>query len=301
MAFKKATKQQAKLRLAIHGPSGSGKTRSALEIAKYLGKRVALIDTERGSASKYADKVDFDAMEVADDYHPNRLIAALSEAASEGYDVVIVDSVSHFWNATGGFLELVDEEVKKQRARGQKGDSFSAWKVLDPLYRKMVNAILAAPMHVILTMRAKQEYVKDVKDNGKTEVRKIGMAPEMRDSFQYEADVEGMLDLEHNLVIGKTRCDALDGRIFNKPGREFAQILSGWLSEGEAPAVIGTAEPEPEPEPIEPLLALQQDLVLATSTAEVDALATEYGSKLKGEDRKVARQLFEEARKRLAA
>lgn len=52
--FQPATKRQAKLRLALDGPSGSGKTYSALAIAAALGERIALIDTEHGSASKYA-------------------------------------------------------------------------------------------------------------------------------------------------------------------------------------------------------------------------------------------------------
>ncbi len=245
--FQRAEKKQAKLRMAIHGPSGSGKTRSALEIAKYLvpGGRIAVIDTESGSASKYSDKVPFDAGNITKDYNPNILIKALAEAATDGFDVTIVDSVSHFWNGTGGFLELVDEEVKKQKARGGKGDSFNAWKILDPLYRKMVQAIITSPMHIIVTMRAKQEYVKEQDGNGKTTVRKVGMAPEMRDSFQYEADVEGMLDIEHNLVIGKTRCDEIDGKVFHKPGKDVADILRAWLSDGapaapEAPTELET-------------------------------------------------------------
>jgi hypothetical protein len=245
MGFKKATKAQAKLRMAVHGPSGSGKTRSALEVARHLGKRIALVDTERGSASKYANLVEFDVQEVYDNYHPNRAIKAMDEAAAEAYDVLIVDSLSHFWNGPGGFLELVDEEVKKMRARGGKADSFAAWKEIDPIYRRLMQAILACPMHVIVTMRAKQEYVKEQDDRGKTTIRKVGMAPEMRDAAQYEFDVEGMLDIDHNLVIGKTRCDELDGKVFNKPGREVAEILKRWLSDG-APVAQAASEPRDE-------------------------------------------------------
>ncbi|MEG0635799.1 MAG: AAA family ATPase, partial [Pseudomonas sp.] len=58
--FKKAERKQAKLRLALAGPSGSGKTFSALLMAKGLGGRIAVIDTEHGSASLYADIADFD-------------------------------------------------------------------------------------------------------------------------------------------------------------------------------------------------------------------------------------------------
>jgi KaiC/GvpD/RAD55 family RecA-like ATPase len=247
MAFVKATKTQARLRMALHGPSGAGKTWTGLAIAANLvpGGRVAVVDTERGSASKYAHRFAFDVDEISGDYHPDKLIKAIGEAASAGYDVLLVDSISLFWNGPGGLLELVDAEVARARARGGKADSFAAWKVVDPIYRRMVQTILAAPIHCIMTMRAKQEYVKEQGDNGRTTIRKVGLAPEMRDAFQYEADVEGMLDLEHNLVIGKTRCEALDGRLFAKPGKDVADILHAWLSDGaEAPA---PREPEPTP------------------------------------------------------
>ena len=242
MAFKKATKQQSKLRFAIHGPSGSGKTRSALEIGRHLGSNIALIDTERGSASKYANVCPFDVSEVFDDYHPDRLFAALDEAAKGGYDVIIIDSMTHFWNGPGGLLELVDEEVKKQKARGHKADTFAAWKPVDAVYRRVIQAILASPAHVIVTMRAKTEYEKVAGANGKTTVTKVGMAPEMRNQFEYEFDVEGMLSMDHDLLIGKTRCDALDEKVFRKPGKQVADILLAWLNDG-APAVAREATP----------------------------------------------------------
>ena len=113
--FQKAVKYEAKLRLAIAGPSGAGKTYTALAVATSLGSRVALVDTEHGSASKYADLFDFDVMELAPPFHPDRFGDAISMAADEGYDVVVLDSVSHAWNGTGGALELVDEIAIKYK------------------------------------------------------------------------------------------------------------------------------------------------------------------------------------------
>jgi hypothetical protein len=247
MQFQKATKQQAKLRMAIQGPSGGGKTRTGLEIARHLSERIAVIDTEHGSASKYSNIVNFDVLEIKQDYHPSKVTEALQVAADHGYGVVLFDSLTHFWNGPGGFLELVDAEVTKQRMRGHKADSFTAWKVVDPIYRRMVQSLLMAPMHVIVTLRAKTEYEK-TESNGKGSVRKVGLAPEMRDNFQYEMDIEGMLDMEHNLAIGKTRCEELDGRVFHKPGKELAGILRAWLSDGApAPAVAMPLQPEPQP------------------------------------------------------
>jgi signal recognition particle GTPase len=92
--FTKATKRAVKARVALDGPTGSGKTWTALTWAKVLGKRTALVDTERGSASLYSDHFDFDVLEMTPPYEPKRLIEALNAAEADGYDVVIVDRLS---------------------------------------------------------------------------------------------------------------------------------------------------------------------------------------------------------------
>ena len=223
--FKTATKQQAKLRLAIQGPSGAGKTYSALSIANGLASsmdKVAFIDTEHGSASKYADVFNgFAVVEIAHNYHPQHFMDGMKAAADAGFEVVVIDSLTHAWNGPGGFLELVDEECKKMQAKGWKADSFAAWKNLTPIYNRLIQSILSCPIHVIVCLRAKQEYEKVKNDQGKVEVKKVGMAPEIRDSFQYELDIEGMMNMDHDFVVGKTRCPTIDGKVFHKPGKEL--------------------------------------------------------------------------------
>lgn len=239
MAFVKASRVATKLRLALSGPAGSGKTRSALEISRHLTPdlRIAVVDTEQGSASKYADVggLDFDVMEIRGNYHPKQVATAIADAAAGGYGVVIFDSLTHFWNGPGGFLQLVDDEVARMKARGGKPDSFAAWKVVDPIYKQMVQDLLNAPIHVIVTLRAKTEYEKTDNGKGGTKIQKVGMAPEIRDTFQYEMDVEGTLDMDHTLVIGKTRIDPLDGRVFKRAGKDFADIYHHWAASGVAP------------------------------------------------------------------
>ena len=106
--FKKAERKQAKLRLALSGPSGSGKTTGALLIAKGIGGKIAVLDTERGSASLYADLVDFDVVELSPPYTPKRYIEIIHAAEKEGYTTLILDSITHEWNGQGGILEIVD-------------------------------------------------------------------------------------------------------------------------------------------------------------------------------------------------
>lgn len=225
--FKKATKHESKLRLALIGPSGSGKTYSGLAIALSLGSKVALVDTERGSASKYADEFpgcEFDVLELQS-HHPQAYIDAIKLAERAGYDVLVLDSLSHAWNGKEGALELVDKAQKKS----QSGNSFMAWRDVTPLHNALVDAILNARLHVIATMRAKTEYVMDEDSRGKKVPRKVGMAPIQRDGIEYEFDVVGDINLDHELIISKTRCPLLSGAVIAKPGDNLASVLKGWL------------------------------------------------------------------------
>ena len=97
--FEKATRKKSRLRLALCGAAGSGKTYTALTIAKELGERVAVLDTERGSASKYAGRFSFDVVELSD-YHPRHYVAVIEAAEAGGYDVLVIDSLTHAWSGS---------------------------------------------------------------------------------------------------------------------------------------------------------------------------------------------------------
>jgi hypothetical protein len=227
LSFSRASKEQAKARIALTGPTGSGKTYTALVVGSGLGERIAVIDTERGSASKYADEFTFDTLQLTS-FEPSALVDALAVAAHAGYDVLIVDSFSHFWSGTGGMLEQVDHAAK--RIGG--GNSFAGWKEARPMERAMIDALLAYPGHVIATMRAKTEYVVDSDDRGRKVPRKVGLKPDQRDGIEYEFDIVGELDQENTLVISKSRAKPLSGLVINKPDTRFADAVLEWLDAG---------------------------------------------------------------------
>jgi cytidylate kinase len=233
MQFQKATKKKAKLRMALVGPSGSGKTYTALSVATNLGKRVAVVDTERGSASKYADLFEFDALDL-ETFAPQQYIDAINAAAKAGYDVLVIDSLSHAWIGTGGALEMVDNIAKRSQSR----NSFNAWREVTPQHNAMVDAIIRAPLHVIVTMRAKTEYVMEKDERtGKTVPRKVGIQPVQRDGMDYEFDVVADVDEDHNFIVSKTRCSTLADKVFKRAGTDVAGHLTAWLTDGsEAPA-----------------------------------------------------------------
>lgn len=240
MAFKKATKHQAKGRVALIGPTGSGKSYSSLEIAKHMGGRIAVLDTERGSASKYADIFDFDVCEL-EDFAPSTYIRMIREASA--YDILIIDSLSHAWMGEGGILSQVDK----------RGGKFDAWRHATPEHNRLVEAVLTFPGHVIATMRAKMAYeVKKQERNGRTEtvVEKLGLAPMQREGLEYEFDVVGDMTQDNALHITKTRCPAFRGAVIDMPGEKFARTLMEWLNSGTAAPVERDAHPvAPAPTP----------------------------------------------------
>ena len=240
--FKKANKLTARLRLAFIGPAGTGKTFSALSIAVGLGGKVAVVDTEHGAASKFADSFDFDVCELKN-FHPQGYIDAIHAAEQAGYAVVILDSLSHAWTGKGSALELHDQATAKTR------NSFTAWAAVTPLQNQLIDAILASTCHVIGTMRAKTDYVQQKDERGKTTVEKVGLGAVQRDGIEYEFDVVGTLDQEHRLFISKTRCPALDNKVIERPGDAFAKTLLAWLGNGPLPAPTKEATPAPTSQP----------------------------------------------------
>ncbi|MDH0638233.1 ATP-binding protein [Pseudomonas sp. GD03860] len=229
--FKKAERKQAKLRLALAGPSGSGKTFSALLMAKGLGGRIAVIDTEHGSASLYADIADFDVLELHAPYSPERYADAITAAEQAGYSVLIIDSYSHEWTGSGGCLES-NEKLAHQKF---KGNTWAAWNETTPRHRKLTDKILTSPLHIICTMRSKTETVQG---EGK-KVIKLGMKSEQRDGTDYEFTV--VLDITHDghaAIASKDRT-----KLFDQPeviSEDTGRRLLAWLNDGKSQADLQT-------------------------------------------------------------
>jgi hypothetical protein len=230
--FTPATKKASKARIALCGPSGAGKTYTGLTLATALSDRVAVIDTERGSASKYVglNGWQFDTV-TPDKFSPLSLVETLGVAAGAGYGVVLIDSLSHYWMGTDGMLEQVDR-------RSGANKFTSGWKAVGPEEKQMIDAMLTYPGHVIATLRTKTEYVIEENDRGKKEPKKVGMKPIQRDGIEYEFDVIGDLDHESRLTISKTRISSLSGQVIKEPGVELAATIADWLADGEAVPTI---------------------------------------------------------------
>jgi energy-coupling factor transporter ATP-binding protein EcfA2 len=234
LTFAPATKAASKARIALCGPSGSGKTWTALALASRLaargGGRIAVIDTERGSASKYVgiNGWKFDTV-TPDRFSPTSLTELLGVASGAGYDVTIVDSWSHYWSGTDGMQEQADRRAKA-------GNSFAGWKEVKPDERRMIDAMVSYPGHLIVTMRSKTQYViEQIENNGRTKnvPRKIGLKPDQREGIEYEFDIVGDLDLDNVLTVSKSRIPSLSRAVIPQPDAELADAIADWLEEGE--------------------------------------------------------------------
>lgn len=228
--FAPATREQLKLRLAISGPSGSGKTFTALRLAHAAGGKIAYVDTEHRSASKYVgEEVDgkrwaFDVVEPSR-FAPKDLADTIRHAERAGYSVLIIDSLTHYWSGPGGVLDIA-------------GGKFTGWKQARPIEQTMWDAILSSKLHIICTMRTKTVYEVSDNSRGRPAPTKVGTDSQQREGAEYEFDIVLRMDPTNTASVDKTRCSALQGRTFPQPGPDVWAIMDGWLSRGSAPEPV---------------------------------------------------------------
>ncbi len=237
--FRKAERRKAKARVGIAGPAGSGKTYSALKIAFGLGGKIAMIDTENGSGDLYAHLGDYDVLTLTAPFTPEKYIEGIKAAEAAGYDVLIIDSLSHAWAGEGGLLDA------QGKIADSSGNSWTAWRKVTPRHNLLVETILQSKLHIIATMRSKMEYAQ-TEENGKKVVKKLGLAPIQRDGMEYEFTVFMDLSQEHLATATKDRTGLFDGQYFT-PDESTGGRLLAWLE-------MGVDAPEPEEE--KPILHL---------------------------------------------
>lgn len=231
--IEEATRQGLKARIALAGPSGAGKTYSSLLIATELvGPKgtILVIDTERKSASLYADEFNFKTVDFPPPYDPRDLIELL-QTHGAAFDAIVIDSLSHFWSGAGGILEIADQA-------GKGGNKFTnGWGVASPIQAKLIDTILSLPGHVICCTRVKQEYVLEKNAKGKTTPRRVGLKAVQKEDLIYEFTVYGEIDGDgtNRLRIEKSRCNDLANRSFIKgETKDFAGTLRDWLGSEDA-------------------------------------------------------------------
>lgn len=248
--FSKASRKKAKLRLALAGVSGSGKTMGALLIAKGLGGKIAAIDTEKGSLSLYANVVGFDVCELSAPFSPEAYVQAIKFAEDAGYEILIIDSISHEWGGEGGCLEINDKLADSKF----KGNNWRAWSETTPRHNKFLESINKSSMHIIATVRSKMKTESVQGNNGKSQIVKVGLGAEQRDGIEYEFTT--VLDISHQghfAVASKDRTGLFSNKDPFVLNEKTGASLLEWLNSGEE----------------DPLIAIEREIISCTSSEQL--------------------------------
>lgn len=252
--FQKASRQQQPLRIAISGPSGSGKTHGALALARNLvgpGGSVAVIDTEAGSASLYADRAEFDVLNIRPPYLTTKYLEAIEAAIANGYQALVIDSISHQWDGEGGILQ------RKEEADAVPGSNhWTNWGPFTKEHNRFKSAILNCPIHLIVTLRSKMAYAQS-ENGGKKKVEKLGLQPIQREGMEYEFTVTFDVGMNHRAsaggAAGKDRTGLFDGKQVDLSSPATAKAFLDWLATSEPPP------PPPSPAQYDELEQLAAD------------------------------------------
>jgi len=259
--IKKAKREKIFTKIALMAPSGGGKTYSSLrlatgmaeEIEKETGKqaKILMLNTEQSRGQYYANEFDYDIIDMEAPHNPERYVEAINFAVEQGYDILIIDSSSHEWEGEGGCLDL----------QQQAGGTYQAWKKITPRHNAFIAAIADSPIHIIATMRGKDQYEMTQDDRGKKSVQKLGVGAKQRDGFEYEFTVTFLLDQKTNVAEQqKDNTHIFSGRSGVILSEDHGRKIIQWANSGEGytPRVRNTEAPA---DPVDDLKAIKSEII----------------------------------------
>lgn len=247
--FRKAKAEQAALKMGIYGPPGSGKTFTSLLIAEGLGqisgKRVAYVDTERGTdfyckavpaRQVHPEAFDFDALYTRS---LTEVLSAVKALKPEEYGCVVLDSMTHLWEAA------IAAYGGNQTRAGTI--PMHAWGKIKRPYKDLMSTLLSSPMHVVICGRQGTEYATDEETE---ELKAVGLKMKAEGETAYEPHI--LIRMEaikpkktHELATivayaEKDRTGVLAGRSFTNPTFEsLVKPLLGLLGDTQAKIATG--------------------------------------------------------------
>lgn len=237
MQLRKSERKRAKIKMALQGSAGSGKTYSSLLISRGLTNgdysKVAIIDSESGSADLYSDLGNYNVLALKPPFTPESYIKAIEICEKAGMEVIIIDSISHCWD------ELIDHHSK------MSGNSFTNWNKITPRQNAFISKMLQSDAHVIATMRTKQDYVLQQK-NGKYVPEKVGLKAIQRDGVDFEFTLVFDIDIKNFASASKDRTglfkDKPEFKITSSTGKEILDWCNSGTDLKEARQKIKNAD-----------------------------------------------------------
>jgi hypothetical protein len=220
MNLQKAQRKRAKIKMALQGPSGSGKTFSSLLVAYGLcndWSKIAVVDSENHSAELYAHLGAYNVLNLTAPFTVEKYIQAIDVCEKAGMEVVILDSITHGWE------NLLEYHSSLQ------GNSFTNWGKVTPRQHDFVLKILQSSVHIISTIRTKQDYVLNEK-NGKMVPEKVGLKSIQRDGIEFEFTLAFDLDMKNHAAASKDRTDLFFGKPEQKLSIHTGQLIHDWCN-----------------------------------------------------------------------
>lgn len=226
--FKKATRTAQRLKIGVSGPSGAGKTYGALALAHNLASdpsRVAVLDTENESSALYSDRWPFDILALRPPYLSAKFLEAINAAVEGGYEVLVIDSISHQWDGDGGILQ------RKEEVDARGGNHFSNWQPFTKEHNEFRAALLNAPLHLICTMRSKMAYSQE--EGAKKQIKKVGLQPIQREGMEYEFTITFDVQMDHKASASKDRTSLFVTGLTDLAAPATAKRMLDWLAKAE--------------------------------------------------------------------
>jgi hypothetical protein len=244
--IEKAERKKSRLLISLCGIESSGKTYSSILLAKGLGaKKIVIIDTESTRAHMHSALGGYDVCPLNAPFYPDRYVGAIEFCEKQGYEVIIIDSITHEWSGEGGVLEMVGEYSENHKTKSGKIDTFgSGWKYATPLHNKFVSKILNSKADIIATMRSKSETIVEAGIR-----KKIGLKPDQRDNLPYEFTVSFELETDNSIIppkkianITKSTANLLEEYIGKKftITEETGRLIKEWRDSGSDNKVQST-------------------------------------------------------------
>lgn len=232
MQLQPANRQNIKIKMALQGPSGSGKTYSALLLAYGLcgnWSKIAVVDSENYSANLYAHLGNYHVLPLLPPFTPENYMAAMAVCESKGIEVVILDSITHEWAGLGGVLDI--------HAQVKGNNSYTNWLKVSPRHEAFVQKLLQSPVHIISTIRSKQDYIL-VEKNGKQVPEKVGIKGIQRANLDYEFTLLFELDMNNKAVATKDRTSLFYGKLPSTLTADTGRRILNWCTQGVQEGLI---------------------------------------------------------------
>jgi len=223
---------QSKAVIGIAGQSGDGKTLTALYIARGMVSKpseIGFLDAENKRGSLYADALESPFMigDLYPPFSPSRYAMAIQQFQDAGTKVLIIDSISHAIEGSGG-LDDIAHSPKKDGTERKMADWIGAKRE----WKKFMNVVLQSNMDIIFCIRAREKT--DFKNPDKPV--SLGIQPICEKNFMFEMTASIMManqgkTQEHRKV--PTFLKEAFGNGQGYLGIETGKKIRAWLDKGK--------------------------------------------------------------------